>query len=220
MHRAIKFTSVFVLVLCYLLNLSAPSKACSTVSEESADPKLLVARAEVIVRAVAVKYAEQQAEVTSAESLRGPREIIEFKVEEVLKGEAVPTILHINGWLSDKDDFNDSSMPLYSIRPDGRGGSCHAYSYKQGGEFLLFVKKRGDCLTPYWASMAASNQQLHSSDDLWLGWVKQHLSGPDASNNRMHPTGISIDVIRKVESLGRCLPAGDAGRYTLSLSAN
>lgn len=79
MHRAIKFTSVFVLVLCYLLNLSAPSKACSTASEESADPKLLVARAEVIVRAVAVKYAEQQAEVTSAESLRGPREILSSK---------------------------------------------------------------------------------------------------------------------------------------------
>jgi hypothetical protein len=53
-------------------------------------------------------------------------------VEEVLKGEAVPTILHINGWLSDKDDFNDSSMPLYSIRPDGRGGSCHAI-YEETG---------------------------------------------------------------------------------------
>jgi hypothetical protein len=32
------------------------------------------------------------------------------------------------------------------------------------------------------------------------------------SNNGMHPTRISVDVIRKIESLQSCVRAGDAWR--------
>jgi len=31
-------------------------------------------------------------------------------------------------------------------------------------------------------------------------------------NNGMHPTRISMDVIRKIESRSHCVRAGDAGR--------
>ena len=36
-------------------------------------------------------------------------------------------------------------------------------------------------------------------------------------NNGMHPTRVSVDVIRKVEGLFSCVRAGDAGRYSLRL---
>jgi len=36
-------------------------------------------------------------------------------------------------------------------------------------------------------------------------------------NNGMHPTGHSMDVMRKVECLFQCFPAGDAGRYAAQL---
>ena len=32
-------------------------------------------------------------------------------------------------------------------------------------------------------------------------------------NNGMHPTGMSANVIRQLECLFQCFPAGDAGRY-------
>ena len=32
------------------------------------------------------------------------------------------------------------------------------------------------------------------------------------SNNSMHPTRFSVDVIRKIDSLRSCVRAGDAGR--------
>jgi len=35
-------------------------------------------------------------------------------------------------------------------------------------------------------------------------------------NNGMHPTGNSVNVIRQIERLWRCLPAGDAGRSVAS----
>jgi mannose-6-phosphate isomerase-like protein (cupin superfamily) len=66
----------------------------------------------------------------------------------------------------------------------GRGGSCWAFHYKDGAEFLLFLKRHdpneedsvewGE-VTPYWASMAPTNEQLHSPDGAWLRWVKDYL---------------------------------------------
>jgi hypothetical protein len=41
-------------------------------------------------------------------------------------------------------------------------------------------------------------------------------SGELRHNNGMHPTGMSIDVIRKVGCLSQCFPAGDAGRSVAS----
>jgi hypothetical protein len=94
--HSINLTAIFILVQWFLFHLSPPIKACGAGSAESADSKLLVARSEVIVRAVAVNYAEPPADLDPAKSSRAPRKIIEFKVEEVLKGSYVPATLHIN----------------------------------------------------------------------------------------------------------------------------
>jgi len=37
-------------------------------------------------------------------------------------------------------------------------------------------------------------------------------------NNGMHPTGRSVNVMRKVECRSQSFPAGDAGRYAAGLS--
>jgi hypothetical protein len=55
-------------------------------------------------------------------------------------GQFVTTIVH-NGYLSDKDDYNNSSMPYTSVRPESLWGSCFANTYKKGAQFLLFLKR-------------------------------------------------------------------------------
>jgi hypothetical protein len=46
--------------------------------------------------------------------------------------------------------------------------------------------------------------------------IKITLFPSEPYNNGMHPTRITMDAIRKIESLSRCLRAGDAGRYVAS----
>lgn len=121
----------------------------------------LVASADAIVRATAVEFVENQG--------------VEFHVEEVLKGKAVPTTFIFTGSLSQKDDFNDRPLPYDFVRPGGRGGACYAYEYKQGAQFLLFIKQQKDKLTPYWIPLAPTNEQLLSDNDPWLVWVRGHL---------------------------------------------
>jgi len=48
--------------------------------------------------------------------------------------------------------------------------------------------------------------------DVWLRPL--FTNAPD--NNRMHATGNSVNVIRKIESLRSCVPARDAERYAAS----
>ena len=48
-----------------------------------------------------------------------PVSTVEFRVDEVLKGENVSGSLIINGYLKDKNDFNDRPVPsdtLYDVR--------------------------------------------------------------------------------------------------------
>jgi len=153
-----------------------PANACSAASKET-NPKILVQNAEIIVRATAVGYGDPPPPDSRIR-------FIEFRVEEVLKGEESPNTFLIRGILTDKDDFNDRPVPYDYVRPMGRDGSCSARHYKQGAEFLLFLKRHdisekdsrewGD-ITPYWASMAATNEQLNHADDAWLLWVKGFL---------------------------------------------
>jgi hypothetical protein len=103
-----------------------------------------------------------------------PVSTVEFRVDEVLKGENVSGSLIINGYLKDKNDFNDRPVPSDFIRPSGQAGSSIANSYKEGAEFLLFLEKKEERLTPYWAVFTPTNEQ--PSDDPWLKWG-QRLSG-------------------------------------------
>ena len=176
MNEHLKVTALSFISAVAMLVSSTPASACGSASRET-DPRILVQNTEAIVRATAVGYGES--------SPAGSRiRFIEFRVEEVLKGKGAPDTFLIRGVLTGKDDFNDRPVPYDYVRPMGRGGSCAAYHYKEGAEFLLFLKRHAPDeedsrqwgeVTPYWASMAATNEQLRSSDDAWLLWVKNQL---------------------------------------------
>jgi hypothetical protein len=82
--------------------------------------------------------------------------------------------LVLPGYLVQRDDFNDKPAPYTFVRPGGRAGSCFANSYRQTAQYLLFLKKtKSGELTVNWAALAPVNEQLHSSEDHWLIWVRQ-----------------------------------------------
>lgn len=141
-------------------------------------PQAVVSGAEIIIRAAADRYVK--APEGNLRYLNEPDDTeIEFRVVETLKGEDVPSTIILNGYLTDKDDFNDRPIPYDFVRPGGRGGSCSAYEYKQGAEFLLFLKKKDGKLTIRWYALAPTNEQLHAADDSWVVWVKQQLKSSE-----------------------------------------
>jgi hypothetical protein len=130
--------------------------------------------AELIVRATAVKYASPP---TSEWRTTGQAEsTVEFQVEEVLRGEAIKSVV-LHGYLGQKDDFNDVPMPYSFVRPTGRSGSCFANTYKQGAQYLLFLRKSGEVWTSNISALGPSNEQLHDADDPWVWWVKGVIFG-------------------------------------------
>ena len=158
-------------------------------------PAQLLTNADVIVRATALGY--DKAVEANHRTTGMPGSTVEFRVEEVLKGEHVPATLLVNGYLTDKDDFNDRPVPYDFIRPGGRAGNCFAHSYKKGAEFLLFLKKKEGKLTPYWAALTPTNEQLHSSDDPWLKWVKDNLPTSKEEARKAHQPGLSSGQIKR-----------------------
>jgi hypothetical protein len=172
MKRALSLTLSLLILGCGLLVPATSSEACSRAKPFTLDE--LFDNAEVIVRATAVKYAkppDDPRSVTTGE----PDSTIEFKVEETLRGKDMPETIILNGYLSDRDDFNEMPVPYMFVRPYGRSGSCFANTYKEGAQFLLFLKKRDDGYTPNISALGPTNEQLHSDVDPWLVWVRDHL---------------------------------------------
>jgi hypothetical protein len=171
-----KTLSFALTISTFILALANPIIAC--LGPPPLSPSVLVTRADAIVRATALQYVktprEQMVELDFSSNGN-----IQFKVEEVLKGEGIPATLTIEGLLSVDDDFNDDLVPYDMVRPGGRHGSCEVYSYKKDAEFLLFLRKEEGKLTPYWASMSPTNEQLRPPDDAWLKWVKEYLRMPE-----------------------------------------
>ena len=148
------------------------SYACSPIGKPSTTA--MVENAEIIVRVETGKYVEEPK--GDIRELNEPSNAtINFKVKETLKGNSVPSEIILNGYLSDADDFNETEVPYNFVRRGGRGGSCSAYEYKKGAEFLLFLKKVGEKYTVRWYALAPTNEQLHSSDDKWITWVRSYL---------------------------------------------
>lgn len=145
--------------------------ACSRSAPFSFDELFAAA---VIVRATAVKYTVEPDPNTRTTG--EPESKIEFKIEEILKGENLPESVLLHGYLSDRDDFNDVEVPYKFVRPDGRAGSCFANTYKEGAQFLLFLKKNGDEFTSNISVLGPTNEQLRGPDDAWLRWVKEYLN--------------------------------------------
>ena len=167
------------LLFCFSFSLSSTVYGCRPIGSRSA--QTLVSNAEFILRATANKYIREPR--GNIRALNEPDDTeIEFRVEEVLKGEKVPSTLVLNGYLTDRDDYNEQVVPYSFVRKGGRGGSCSAYEYKKGAEYLLFLVKKDGKLTVNWYPLAPTNEQLRSKDDDWIIWVKNNLQNSKETN--------------------------------------
>ena len=141
------------------------AKGCSVVRVSQVDPATEVVQGSaVIVRAQAVGYLAQPQKRIS---------IIRFRVSEVLRGQPLSE-LTLYGELVDSDDFNVGRVPYNSVRPGGLSGTCYAWQYKAGAEYLLMLsysKSHELMLSPF--PLEPVNEQLVSSKDPWLLWVRK-----------------------------------------------
>jgi hypothetical protein len=139
--------------------------------------------ADDIVRATAVEYALPPA--GNIRTTGVPDSKVQFRVDQVLKGDTALQEVTLNGYLSEKDDFNDQQVPYTFVRLNGRRGSCFANTYKRGGQFLLFLKQSKNVKWPGittrftvdFAALAPVNEQLHSAGDPWLYYIEGVLEG-------------------------------------------
>jgi hypothetical protein len=171
----LRFTFILFAGMC--LGGAEPAFGCFAIG---GGPTSWVRDADSIVRVralEAVPTAGRAAVTPSTET------VIRFEVAEVLKGDPV-FALSVAGSLEDRADFNDRVVPYEMVRPDGRGGECFARRYQPGGEYLLLLKKREGQLTPYWAPLGATNEQLRGPDDPWLDWVRGELAAQAIARHR------------------------------------
>jgi len=167
--------TVQALVIVAILLVAVPSAwPCSVLVSKLTAAVELVQQAEVIVKARADGLSAQQGRPDGLVAITTQ---VEFSVLAVLKGPLPATRIAFNGWLAARDEPNGRSVPYPSVRPSGLAGSCFAVGYRKGAEYLLFLKKSApaDKLTPYWAPLAPSNEQLFGRDDPWEAWVRGQL---------------------------------------------
>lgn len=147
--------------------------------EADATPETLVASASAIVRVIALDSARG---APKNDVVRGAR--VQFRVVEVLRGSDVPAEFSVPGFLTSDDDFNSGSIPYRDVRLSGQGGSCYAFQYRRGAEYLfLLIRARETNIvwtagewTPYWASLRPTNEQIRGDTDAWLRWVRHRLA--------------------------------------------
>lgn len=170
-------THTLVLGLFVITGLAQPCSVTGITSNID-----LVSSADAVVRAKAVQYAKRPA--ANVWTTGVPDSRVRFKVMEVIRGLHISELV-LPGYLVQQDDFNDQQPPYTFVRPSGRSGSCFANSYRDGAEYLLFLKKRNTGeLTVNWAALAPVNEQLHSSDDAWLVWVRRQAKQLHKSSGR------------------------------------
>ena len=66
---------------------------------------------------------------------------IEFHTIATIKGDAGMPPMKFIGRFAPSDDFNEQTVPYRSVRPDGLKGACYAYSYREGANYLLFLRR-------------------------------------------------------------------------------
>lgn len=183
-----------------MLNILVGSvQGCSRAGEFKHEE--LFQNADLIIRATAVKYSKPPNDpqiITTGK----PDSVIEFEIVETLSGKGVSDKLTLAGYLSDKDDFNDVPVPYKFVRHNGRGGSCFANTYKQGAQFLLFLKKTDNGYTTNISALGPTNEQLRSEDDAWLIWVRNYLKSSDKPVNN-NDLGVYIPNDRRHQGLSK-----------------
>jgi len=101
---------------------------------------------------------------------------VTFDIVEVVKGAVKKRFITVDGQIESYEGRNQvqrlyGGPPYNWVRDGGTHGNCHAYDYKMDGQFLLFLKDQ----TPYWAALAATNEEVSGPMDPWVVWVKKHL---------------------------------------------
>jgi hypothetical protein len=167
------------------------------------DPHALVRDADVIVRV----RASALSDAPGPSSTRlGLESLVHLGVLEQLKGEALFAIT-VAGTLSDRPDVNERPVPYGMVRRGGWHGGCFARNYQHGGEYLVLLKRVDGKLTPYWAPLGATNEQITGERDPWVVWVSDQLESvrrSGAGGGRL----ASWLVPPPRERVMRCAPAG------------
>lgn len=165
-----------------------PTRLCSLapppggrVESPVSQTETLVAHAQVILWVTGARAAVpkdmQKAPIAWEPADAAPPNAVALDVHEVLKGDSVPRLIIVAGTVSDTNDFDDQSVPYTGVRPEGRKGSCFAYVYKRGGQFLLLMTRdESGRFTPYWGPMQPVNEQIIGKSDPWLVWVRSEIS--------------------------------------------
>ena len=172
-----------VMVLALWVSLVGPAFPCTVVTGLTT-PSDLVQQAEVIVRARAeALFPEPGRQGTMAAS---PTQV-EFSITSLLKGSLPTSRLAFNGVLVAGDERNPGAVP-YVVARHSADASCFSLAYRQGAEYLLFLKRarhpayaQGEQLTPYWAPLAPANEQVFGIEDDWERWVREQLRSSPAS---------------------------------------
>jgi hypothetical protein len=146
----------------------------------------MVKEADVIVRAIAKQY-DVASKDPNSWTTGEPDSRVRFEVLEVIRGKTLANLI-LPGYLSDEDDFNDHASPYNFVRPGGRHGSCFANTYRSGAQFLLVLKKKqsGE-LTVNWYPLGPVNEQLHSTTDPWLLWVRAEAQKAKSVKSAQNP---------------------------------
>ena len=175
----------FLSVILGTLSIADPAFSCSLGRAPS--PVEMVIGADVIVRATAIEYAVVSGTTINGREVRTtgvPDARIRFRVESVVKGTYRAPDLVLPGYLSDQDDWNDQAVPYSMVRRNGRSGSCFANTYRKGAQFLLVMKRTGSVSSVFssdteytvnWYALGPVNEQLRSSEDPWMQWVRDQV---------------------------------------------
>ena len=165
-----KLRPTLILALAVVFLSVMDAYPCSLTHDVSSTE--MVKNADAIVRATAVEYVKPPRRFFPVWTSGEPDTTVRFKVLEVIRG-TMPSELILPGYLGDSDDFNDHA-PYRFVRPGGRHGSCYANTYRVGAQFLLILqKKTSGEFTVNWYGLGPVNEQLHSSSDPWLLWVRE-----------------------------------------------
>lgn len=148
----------------------------------------MVARADVIVRAMAVDSAQAEVpELPEGRFLRPSYEHrIDFRTTEVLRGPWPDSVFTLPGRVIDQDDFNTNPVPYGMVRPTGQRGDCFATEYRIGGEYLLLLRPVAPDsplrdrfpMTVWWMALGPTNEQIRGAGDPWVQWVRDQLPAP------------------------------------------
>jgi len=131
-------------------------------------------------------------QVRAGLSLAGSATQVRFAILDLLKGHVSSTTIEFNGSLTDRDDYNDRSVPYVSSGPEVVGVT--ALRWRTGLALntccccgATSPQARPNELTPYWAPLSPTNEQLFDGvSDAWFIWVSKELGRRSTSKKDHH----------------------------------